>query len=295
MPDAYFIVFELVVAILFFLCLRHAWQRGLPVVWQLLAGVLFGLLLEWATIQQLHAYQYGRFLLMLGEVPVAIGVAWGTIIYTARLFSDATSLPAWVRPVLDGLLGLNIDLAMDAIAIRLGMWDWGLGFERQFFGVPYANFWAWFWVVFSFSMGLRLLTRLPGWAGRWLAPPGAILAGVAGVLVTNRFIANLSSNYSLYVAVVIGTLCAALLLVLTLRPALHIRPLAPEAAWVPLGYHAYFLAAGLLSGAALRPPFLLVVGLTMALAGVWLHRPPMQRAHAVAAVYPLQEGREDPP
>jgi hypothetical protein len=40
--------------------------------------VLFGLLLEWATIQQLNAYEYGHFLVMLGSVPVVIGVAWGT-------------------------------------------------------------------------------------------------------------------------------------------------------------------------------------------------------------------------
>ena len=61
-------------------------------VWQLLAGVLFGLLLEWATIQQLSAYEYGHFLVMLGPVPVIIGIAWGTIIYSVRAFSDSTNL-----------------------------------------------------------------------------------------------------------------------------------------------------------------------------------------------------------
>lgn len=55
MPSLYLIVFELLLYGLLFLCLRHAWRGGLHVVWQLLAGVLFGVMLEWATIQQLHS------------------------------------------------------------------------------------------------------------------------------------------------------------------------------------------------------------------------------------------------
>ena len=112
---------------------------------------------------------------MLGPVPVVIGVAWGTIIYSVRAFSDSTNLPVWARPVLDGLLAINLDLSMDAVAIRLGMWDWGNGLDFQYFGVPYNNFWAWFWVVFSFSLSLRLLSKLPGFWGRWLSPAGAII------------------------------------------------------------------------------------------------------------------------
>ncbi|HWQ19471.1 MAG TPA: hypothetical protein VN455_06795, partial [Methanotrichaceae archaeon] len=93
--------------------------------------------------------------------------------------------------VLDGLLALNIDLSMDAVAIRLGMWDWGNGFDYQYFGVPYNNFWAWFWVVFSFSFSLRLLSKLPGFWGRWFSPAGAIICGTAGVIITNRLITSI--------------------------------------------------------------------------------------------------------
>jgi uncharacterized membrane protein len=85
--NLYFLTFEILVLVLFLACLRNAWQRGSWAAWQLLAGVLFGLLLEWATIQQLSAYEYGRFLLMLGPVPVVVGVAWGTIIYSVRSYS----------------------------------------------------------------------------------------------------------------------------------------------------------------------------------------------------------------
>src|SRR6266704_834612 len=79
-------------------------------------------------------------------------------------------LHAWARGR-SRLLALTIDLSMDAIAIRLGFWTW-----RQagpWFGVPLGNFYAWFIVVFGFSLLLRL-GRL--WS---LAGPLALLGDVA--------------------------------------------------------------------------------------------------------------------
>jgi uncharacterized membrane protein len=271
LPNLYFLAFELLVLVLFLICMQNAWQRGSWVAWQLLAGVLFGLLLEWATIQQLNTYEYGHFLVMLGPVPVIIGVAWGTIIYSVRAFSDSTNLSEWARPMLDGLLALSIDLSMDAIAIRLGMWDWGNGFDYQYFGVPYNNFWAWFWVVFSFSFSLRMLSKLPGLCGRWLSPAGAIICGTAGVLITNRLITSISIDlvhYSAIIAVLGGTL----LLVLVLRPKISARFQAASIFLVPLGFHAYFLIAGLISNAILDPPFLLLVSMITSMITLGLHR-----------------------
>lgn len=281
MPDLYFITFELMVYILFGLCLGHAWrssrarrQHGLVGVWQLTAGVLFGLLLEWATIQQLQAYEYGRFLWMWGPVPVSIGIAWGVIIYTARLFTDSANLPGWARPIADGLLALNIDLSMDVIAIRLGFWEWGMPVDRQFFGVPYANFWAWFWVVFFFSAGLRLLSRSRRPLAQFLAPLAAIVVGVSGVLATNRLIVNLSENFPVYAGVIIAVISTALLAVLLQRPKLTDRPPTLAAA-APLAFHAYFLSAGALSGIFARLPALLAVSLVMALISAFLHLRPV--------------------
>ncbi len=270
-PNLYFLAFELLVFVLFLTSLLNAWHRGSWVVWRLLAGVLFGLLLEWATIQQLNAYEYGHFLVMLGPVPVVIGVAWGTIIYSVCAFSDSTNLPEWARPVLDGLLALNIDLSMDAIAIRLGMWDWGNGLYYQYFGVPYNNFWAWFWVVFSFSFSLRLLSRLPGFWGRWLSPAGAIICGTAGVLITNRLITSIPIELVHY-SVIIAVLGGALLLVLALRPKISAQFQGAFIFLVPLGFHAYFLIAGLISGAILDPPFLLIASTIMCMIALGLHR-----------------------
>ena len=267
--NAYFIFLELIIYILFGLSLAHAWRKGVGSLQQLVAGVLFGLLLEWATIQQLQAYEYGRFLLMLGPVPLAIGVAWGVIIYSARLYSDATSLPGWARPLLDGLLALSIDLSMDTLAIRLGFWKWGIPLDSQFFGVPYANFWAWFWVVFFFSTGARRLSGVQHPLAKWLAPLGAVITGVVGVLATNRLIVSIPV-YALYVGVIVTTLGAVLALVLAQRPRLQAQP-ESLAAWVPLVFHAYYLVAGTLSGIFASMPALLALSLAMALLSLLLH------------------------
>ena len=270
MPNPYAVVFEVVLVALFALCLRHALRSGPARAWQLVAGVIFGVLLEAVTIQQLHAYHYGRFLIMLGEVPLMVGVGWGVIIYSARVFSDATNLPEWVRPLLDGLLALNIDLAMDALAIRLGLWDWGHGLAWQFFGVPFANFWAWFWVVFSFSVGIRALARPSSWAGRWLGPLGAILLGLTDLLAMDSLIVSLPPEW--YIPTIFMTIGLALGVVLALRPRFSGRPADPLVFWVPFAFHAYCLGAGLLSLALLRPPVLLLVSLAMMALALYLHR-----------------------
>ncbi|MBN1302973.1 MAG: carotenoid biosynthesis protein [Anaerolineales bacterium] len=272
MSQLYLIAFDILMPVLLAACLRHAWRRGeWANVWQLLAGVIFGWLLEWATIEQLHAYSYGPFPLKIGPLPLSIGLGWGVIIYTARLFSDASNLPHWSRPLLDALLALNIDLAMDAIAIRLGMWDWGRGLTFEYFGVPYANFWAWFWVVFSFSLFLRLFLSQPYRAAKWLAPFWAILFATLTLLGTNALIVYVLVPANLYGISILGVFLAAILLVVSLRSQFNLQPVAPIAFWVPFSFHAFFLISGLISGSILQPPFLLVVSLGMLSISVWLH------------------------
>jgi hypothetical protein len=169
------------------------------------------------------------------------------------------------------LLALNIDLAMDAIAIRLGMWDWGRGLDFQYFGVPYANFWAWFWVISSFSFGYRLLARRKDWTGVWLAPLLALVTGLAWVLATNALIVfvvppNLRN-------LVIGlVLFVALGAILYLRPRFYQEPVPAPAFWVPFVSDLYFMIAGAASGVILEPPFLLFVSLIMFMIALSLHR-----------------------
>ena len=52
MHRIYLILFDFLILVLLGFCLRDAWRKGKAVVWQLIAGVVYGWLLEWATIVQ---------------------------------------------------------------------------------------------------------------------------------------------------------------------------------------------------------------------------------------------------
>jgi hypothetical protein len=168
------------------------------------------------------------------------------------------------------MLALNIDLALDAVAIRLGFWDWGQGLQFQYFGVPYANFWAWFWVIFSSSLGFRLLARRRNFIGIGLSAPSALIVGLAGVLGTNALIAFVipPPYYTFSIALVV---IGALIVVLLQRPSLYQKPVGTLAFWVPFLNHIYLLVAGLISGVILKPPFLLAVSILMFGLGLILH------------------------
>jgi hypothetical protein len=275
MPNPYFILYEISLYLQLVVCLPHAWRHGKAHLLRLLAGILFGVLLELATIRQLQAYEYGDFVIMVLDVPLGIGVAWGCILYSVMEFSDRSSLPYLLRPVLDGLLALNIDLSLDAVAIRFGFWDWGQGLDFQYFGVPFANFWAWFWVIFFFSIGYRLLAHRADGIRVWFAPLFALLVGLLGVLGTNALIAYIipSAYHGLTVIVLLLT---ALGIVFSLHPKLNQSPAPVLSFWVPFITHFYILVAGLISGVILDPPFLLYVGLAMTTIAVYLHRPILQ-------------------
>jgi len=272
MPNIYFIIFEINIYIQFVLCLHHAWKHGKAKLLMLFAGILFGVLLELATIRQLHTYEYGRFLIMVLDVPFCIGMAWSCILYSVMEFSNASSLPYWTRPILDGLLALNIDLALDAAAIRFGFWDWGDGLKNQYFGVPYANFWAWFWVIFFFSLGYRIFARRQDWIGTWVSPVFGLIIGLAGVLGTNALIVFVIPKEYRPVVIAI-TLIIALMIILALRPKFYLIQVPSLVFWVPFLTHAYVLVAGLISGVVFDPPFLLWVGLIMMMVSLYLHRP----------------------
>jgi hypothetical protein len=89
------------------------------------------------------------------------------------------------------------------------------------------------------------------------------------VLATNAFIVFVVPLAWHWAAVCVQ-LGAALALVLALRPRLG-RTVPPIAAAVPLAFHVFFVVAGLISGAVLRPPTLLAVSALALGLCLWLH------------------------
>ena len=271
-----YIIFEVLMAVLFAACVWHASRQGLLRVVELSFGLIYGVFLEWMTLHQLHAYVYGRFLIMFDGAPLAIGLGWAVIIYSGMEFTRRVQLPEMARPLLDGLLALNIDLAMDTIAIRLGMWTWnGLSLDQQWFGVPWGNFWAWFIVVTSFSAFLRLF-RLRGWHKRPLRRlfyvPMSFMLSTIFLYTTNRVFVDVLIPAGLDFAALAAMVAGSLLIIVLLRPRIaHAGPPDPVVIAVPFVFHVFFMVAGLVFGIYAQLPILAVLGVGMFLIGMALH------------------------
>lgn len=278
MPAFEFLLSEFVNIALFGACLWHAARQGSNRVFELLASLVYGIALEWMTIKLVEAYEYGHFLLMIDTAPVAVGMGWAVIIYSAMEFARYVDMPTYAKPFLVGLLALNIDAGMDAVAIRLGFWNWVIPLDHQWFGVPWGNFFAWFIVAVSFS-GMLYLFRSKGWqeSGRnwekWLYPWLAVLLSLIILAGSNYLFVNflgksdLGGAISMLVLVIPG-----MLVVYNARPGVipQARP-DPVVLAVPLVFHLLFTIFGFTRGIYTQIPILAVVGLLMFVMGVAIH------------------------
>jgi Carotenoid biosynthesis protein len=136
-----------------------ALRRGRLPFLELLSAAAFGLLLEQGNQVIFETYEYSPdFALAIDRAPMVIGLTWALIIAGAMRITDALGVRRRYAPVVDSVLAISLDLAFDAVAIRMGLWTWrDIGFERGWFGVPAGNFYAWLFVTFAFSAVTRWL------------------------------------------------------------------------------------------------------------------------------------------
>jgi hypothetical protein len=147
-----------VAALLFFVgAALTASRRGRLPFLELVSAAIFGLLLEEGDQLIYGTYHYAdEWLLVIDLAPVGIGLSWALIIAGVMRITDALGVRRRYAPFVDSLLALSLDLAFDAIAIRMGLWTWrDVGASEGWFGVPWGNFYAWLFV----TMGFSLLTR----------------------------------------------------------------------------------------------------------------------------------------
>lgn len=277
MEKAAFIIFELLTILLFVACFWHAVRQKNGKTLELMFALIFGVFLEWMTIQQLEAYHYGEFILMLDGAPICIGLGWAVIIYSGMEFVKHLEMPDYARPFLVGMLALNLDLAMDAIAIRLGFWNWVIPLDWQWFGVPWGNFWAWYIVVVSYSGFLYWFRNLHKQRGSaWLRntyPLFAFLSAVVILAITNWVFANVFAKTELVSAM------SMLLIILAGGVIIYVvKPEFKKDAYVdkvilavPLTFHAFFNVFGFAGGFYASLPILGVIGLAMFAVGLGIH------------------------
>jgi hypothetical protein len=196
----------------------------------------------------------------------------GAIIYTSMEFSRDVQLPQAARPILVALLALQVDLVLDTVAIRLGLWTWhGVGADEQWFGVPWANVWAWFIVVWSYSgfiLALRPWQRKRRWYYPLLAAGLSLLAlMLAGELY--RFMAMNSGGGIAVLVLIIGSV----VLVFEQRPVWPTVFPSPILCLVPLCFHGFALVAGLWDGIFVRQPILGLLAGGMLIGSALIHLP----------------------
>ena len=247
---------------------------------ELLVTVLYGWLLETLDMWIFGTYRYQEATWWwVGHVPLYIPLLWAVIIHSSMELSDRSGLPRWARPFLDGLLAVLIDLAIDAIAIRLKLWFWGIPLNQGWFGVPAGNLCAWMWVAAWYGATMRLVReRIEMGEPRWhrLLVPVTAYVGLFSSLfligATGQLLGWTDQNQRLWifaghVAVFLGIVVAAM------RQRSRVLPDAPPVpasfVWNRWLMHASFLTLLLVTGVWQHAHVLVAVSLT-AMAVEWL-------------------------
>ncbi len=183
-----YLLLEVAASLFFIGAALAALRRGRLPFLELISAAAFGILLEEGDQLVFETYHYSsNWILTVDRAPVVIGLTWALIIAGAMRLTDALGVRRRYAPFVDAVLAISLDLAFDAIAIRMGLWTWrGIPATSGWFGVPAGNFYAWLFVTLAFSVMTRWLRDAA--AGRpaleWLqlAVPGPawilLLAGL---------------------------------------------------------------------------------------------------------------------
>ncbi len=160
-------VHELVIAPLAFgLAWLHA-SRALGArraALELVALALYGFALELVAMLVFtsHVYGAGWRLDPLG-VPLAVAAVWAAVISSAMALAARLGLrSAAARGAGAALIGIVLDLLMEPVAVRAGLWEWTP--PGPWLGVPIGNFVGWGIIVASYTIG----------AERWHAGDGVL-------------------------------------------------------------------------------------------------------------------------
>jgi hypothetical protein len=154
-----YLLIELGAASFFVLAAFLAVRRGRLPFLELVSAAIFGLLLEEGDQLIFETYHYAdAWILQLDRAPLVIGLTWALIIAGAMRITDALGVRRRWAPFVDSVLAIMLDLAFDAIAIRMGLWTWrDIPATDGWFGVPAGNFYAWLFVTLAFSFLTRWL------------------------------------------------------------------------------------------------------------------------------------------
>jgi hypothetical protein len=261
-----------------------ALRRGRLPFLELVSAAAFGILLEEGDQLIFETYHYSPdWVLMIDRAPVVIGLTWALIIAGAMRLTDALGVRRRYAPFVDAVLAISLDLAFDAVAIRMGLWTWvDIGPTDGWFGVPAGNFYAWLFVTLGFSVVTRWIRDAAATRPmlEWLqlaVPLPAFALLLAGLLpfIWIKPMLDSAPGGGLWLFAITLVLFCAVAAWGTWGPD-RIAPDGERAAILDLrlaiatriAIHLLFLGALLYLGLATELPVLLVVALAM-LAAEW--------------------------
>ena len=274
-----FLLIEIGAVAFFVIAAWLALRRGRLPFLELASAALFGLLLEQANQVIFETYEYSpAFALAIDRAPIVIGLTWALIIAGAMRITDALGVRRRYAPIVDSVLAISLDLAFDAVAIRMGLWTWrDIGPEQGWFGVPAGNFYSWLFVTVGFSLFTRWLRDAAHRraALEWLQllvplPAFTLLIGSIWIFAIVKPMTDPTPGGGLGVFVVVLAGFVAVTLWAVLGPDRGAPNGAADAILdlrlsfaSRLAIHLVFLAALLWLGLATAAPVLLVVSLAM--------------------------------
>jgi hypothetical protein len=172
-----FVVAPLALALAFLHARRaHGRRRAAG---ELVALAAYGYALERAAIAAFAAHEYpASWRVAPGGVPLAVVVVWAAVISSAMAVAVRRGAgPAVARAASAALLALVVDLAMEPVAVRAGLWRWTP--PGAWLGVPLGNFVGWAVIVGSYTLGAE---RWAGSGRPWLQAGRRVALAALSVL-----------------------------------------------------------------------------------------------------------------
>ncbi len=265
--DGLYLSLQISILVLFLIAMYRSSRVSRARVLELLTAVIFGLLLEEGDILIFKTYRYDAHWFLLDQVPVAIALCWALIVFSAMNLTDALGIDERVAPLADALWAILLDISLDAVAIRLGMWRWTIGLNAGWFGVPWSNFYSWLGVVASFSLFTRWARRRG--ARQMLWQSFSPLVSYAGLLLTilpysvlaNQYFRRAGLEWLLFIIPLVAIVVITCIAIMRENPARE----SLDRFFIVVRYliHAFFLWVLLGAGIAVQLPILLYVSVAM--------------------------------
>ena len=138
-------------------------------------------------------------------IPLAVLALEGLVLFSILRTADMLAVNRWSKPFLDALLAINLDAILDPVASKtrwcsagdignldgLGLWTWFTGPQEAgyWFGIPIANYTAWFGSVIAFTIAVRTVAHFLGaQRGHVVREALAALAALVGLFVLSAAI-----------------------------------------------------------------------------------------------------------